>query len=89
MNTVKSHEPNPLYTANQINIHLTEKQTVDATLDALSSAYQPLDKFSMWFDEKNPPLAFRTFLDQKFSVIERGKDFWEVIPKGYSKSPAS
>ena len=44
------------------------------------------DKFSMWFDEKNPPLAFRTFLDQKFSVIERGKDFWEVIPKGYSKA---
>lgn len=44
------------------------------------------DKFSMWFDPDHPPLRFRAFLEQYFSVIEREKDFWEVIPRGYSKA---
>ncbi|MDO4168790.1 MAG: Cof-type HAD-IIB family hydrolase [Lachnospiraceae bacterium] len=44
------------------------------------------DKFTMWFDPKQPPLEFRSFLEHHFSVIERDIDFWEVIPKGYSKA---
>ena len=45
-----------------------------------------VDKFSMWFDPEEPPVEFRSYLEQYFSIIERHDDFWEVIPKGYSKA---
>lgn len=39
---------NSLDSANKININLTEKKIVEITLDAISTAYKPLDSFSMW-----------------------------------------
>lgn len=34
--------------ANKINIQLTEKEFVEISLEAISAAYKPLDRFSMW-----------------------------------------
>jgi Cof subfamily protein (haloacid dehalogenase superfamily) len=47
---------------------------------------EPIEKFSMWYDNEHPPLEYRAYLEQHFNIIERAADFWEVIPKGYSKA---
>lgn len=64
-----------------------KKQNVDVQYYAYNGDINfCADKFSMWFDHQNPPLKFRSFLEEHFSIIERDIDFWEVIPKGYSKA---
>lgn len=45
-----------------------------------------VDKFSMWYDPKNPPVEYRKFLEEHFDIIQRSEDFWEVVPKGYTKA---
>ena len=82
MNTVKSYKSNPLYTANQINIHLTEKQTVDATLDALSSAYQPLDKFSMWLLGFSGAYAALIISNAQIFEILKTSSYWFYVEIG-------
>jgi hypothetical protein len=50
------------------------------------SIEEPIEKFSMWYDPEDPPIEYRAYLEQHFDIIERAADFWEVIPKGYSKA---
>ena len=45
------------------------------------------DKFCCWFadDNKNVP-EFREYVSQNFDYIDRGSNFCEIVPKGFSKA---
>lgn len=45
------------------------------------------DKFCAWFDEGNENLpAFKNYVNKDFGYIDRGSNFCEIVPKGYSKA---
>lgn len=44
------------------------------------------DKFVIWFREAEQLDAFRKVSDQKFDCIDRGGNFREFVPHGYSKA---
>lgn len=44
------------------------------------------DKFVMWTDEKSNSKEFFSYISGEFDCIDRGSDFWEIVPKGYSKA---
>lgn len=44
------------------------------------------DKFVMWFDDINDLPSFRKVSDKYFSCIDRGGNFREFVPIGYSKA---
>lgn len=43
-------------------------------------------KLSVWLDEQSDFTCFENALKEKFDFIKRSDDFYEVIPKGYSKA---
>ena len=44
------------------------------------------DKFMIWFTPGEDMTELKQFLQKDFDIIIRGEDFWEVVPKGYSKA---
>ncbi len=44
------------------------------------------DKFVVWFHDINDLAAFRMISDKHFSCIDRGGNFREFVPHGYSKA---
>lgn len=44
------------------------------------------DKFVVWINEESDFEAFYSYISKKFHYIDRGNNFGEVIPKGYSKA---
>lgn len=44
------------------------------------------DKFVVWFQKMSQLEQFRKVSDRYFECIDRGEDFKEFIPKGYSKA---
>lgn len=45
------------------------------------------DKFCCWFDEKRSDVkAFKSFVSDSFDYIDRGGEFCEIVPKGFSKA---
>lgn len=44
------------------------------------------DKFVVWTNEHSDIEMFKTLLKQDFDIIDRGKGFYENVPKKYSKS---
>lgn len=56
-------------------------------VDDIESDEFAFDKFAFWYEADNPHLAeFRDFVSEDFNCIEREGDFWEVVPKGFSKA---
>lgn len=53
--------------------------------DIESEAFH-FDKFSAWFDADADVAAFRQGIASEFTYIDRGSDFCEIVPKGYSKA---
>ncbi|MEE1313432.1 MAG: HAD family hydrolase [Lachnospiraceae bacterium] len=44
------------------------------------------DKFTAWYVYEEDADELRSMIEEKLEIIDRGYHFWEVIPKGYSKS---
>lgn len=82
MNTAVAYESNPLYAANEINKHLTEQKTVEASLDAISCAYQPLDKFSMWLLGFSGAYAALIISHTHIFELLKASSFWFYIEIG-------
>lgn len=53
--------------------------------DIESDAFH-FDKFSAWFDHHADMKRFRQEIAGEFDYIDRGSDFCEIVPKGYSKA---
>lgn len=63
-----------------------------SAIDAIHKAQQnghllfEFDKFVILYDATSDIQSMRQFLEQYFDIIERGEDFWECVPLGYSKA---
>lgn len=44
------------------------------------------DKFVVWINEKSNFEAFCSYISKAFDYIDRGNNFGEVVPKGFSKA---
>ena len=44
------------------------------------------DKFTLWFNEHSDIDGFKSKYEKQFDFIRRASDFYEVVPKGYSKA---
>lgn len=44
------------------------------------------DKFVVWINEDSDFEAFYSYITNEFDYIDRGNNFGEVVPKGYSKA---
>lgn len=44
------------------------------------------DKFVVWMDENSHHERFHSYITKEFDYIDRGNNFGEVVPKGYSKA---
>ncbi len=67
---------NSINTANKINISITEKKIVEASLEAISKAYKPLDSFSMWLLGATGAYAALIISNTKlFCALEHSK-YW-------------
>ena len=44
------------------------------------------DKMALWFDQKSDMASFKKKYEKRFDFIERASDFYEIVPKGYSKA---
>ncbi|OPJ59720.1 HAD family hydrolase [Clostridium oryzae] len=44
------------------------------------------DKFVVWTDEESDYDAFYAYITKDFDYIDRGNNFGEIVPKGYSKA---
>lgn len=44
------------------------------------------DKFVMWLNEDSDFETFHSYITKAFDYIDRGNNFGEVVPKGYSKA---
>lgn len=44
------------------------------------------DKFVVWFNEDSDYNAFISYISEEFDYIDRGNNFGEIVPKGYSKA---
>lgn len=44
------------------------------------------DKFTLWFDETGDVDGFKKKYEKDFEFIRRAADFYEIVPKGYSKA---
>ena len=58
-----------------------------ALMEDVDSDDFEFDKFCCWFadDNKNVP-EFREYVSQHFDYIDRGSNFCEIVPKGFSKA---
>jgi hypothetical protein len=61
------------------------KRNYDLTTDVDSENFT-CDKFVVWFDDKSDIEEFRKVSDKYFDCIDRGGNFREFVPKGYSKA---
>lgn len=46
------------------------------------------DKFVVWYEDDSDVDAFKKMVESDFRIIDRGNNFFEVVPKGYSKATA-
>ncbi|MEY8001110.1 HAD family hydrolase [Clostridium sp. Mt-5] len=44
------------------------------------------DKFVVWINRDSDYKAFYSYITKKFDYIDRGNNFGEIVPKGYSKA---
>jgi Cof subfamily protein (haloacid dehalogenase superfamily) len=44
------------------------------------------DKFVVWINEDSDFKTFYSYITRKFDYIDRGNNFGEIVPKGYSKA---
>ncbi len=55
-------------------------------IDDIDSEEFIFDKFAGWFDESSDLKRFRREIEKDFVYIDRGENFFEVEPIGYSKA---
>jgi hypothetical protein len=44
------------------------------------------DKFAAWYDEQSDVDGFQRYISPYFDYIDRGNQFCEIVPKGFSKA---
>lgn len=59
-------------------------QGKDIEHDCISDDFS-FDKFCIWYDEKSDIDFFNKEVSPDFDIIDRENNFYEVVPKGYSK----
>ncbi len=57
-----------------------------AVQDLCASADFSFDKFVIWYDEQTDMERFHAYIDGKFAYIDRGGNFAEMVPLGFSKA---
>ena len=67
----------------QYNIFINEKYEM---MQNIEDENFTCDKFVVWFQHTDDISAFRQVSDKYFSCINRGVNFREFVPKGYSKA---
>ena len=56
-------------------------------IDDIYSEDFVFDKFACWYEDGNEKLGeFIEYMSRDFSCIDRGNNFYEIVPKGYSKA---
>ena len=76
----------PLITPDGIRqFHSFARKQYDMSHDPESEDFT-CDKFVIWFDNINDLADFRKVSDKHFSCIDRGGNFREFVPYGYSKA---
>lgn len=76
----------PFFTkAGKLQVSYFIKRGYDMTLDPDSEDFT-FDKFVMWFENIDDLASFRKVSDLYFSCIDRGENFREFVPHGYSKA---
>ncbi|MDD3224984.1 MAG: HAD family hydrolase [Clostridium sp.] len=66
-----------------------EKDFISRGLDVSKSWDDPnlnFDKFVVWINDNSDYNAFYSYITKEFDYIDRGNNFGEIVPKGYSKA---